>query len=197
MTILLLGPSRPHLVKSLESFGDRVVTYNERITGVPEIVSGADFLISYGYRRIIKNEILSRFPRRAVNLHVSLLPWNRGVDPNLWSFLEDTPKGVTIHYLDAGVDTGEIIAQRAVEYTMDDTLRTTYERLTATIEKLFTELWPSIRSGTTTPIPQVAGGTFHLRKDKKRYEHLLRLGWDTPVRELIGRALGAEESLYG
>ena len=69
-----------------------------------------DFLISYGYKFILKNDILSLFKKAAINLHISYLPYNRGSDPNFWSFMENSPKGVSIHYMDAGLDTGDIIA---------------------------------------------------------------------------------------
>ena len=43
---------------------------------------------------------------------MSYLPWNRGADPNFWSILEDTPKGVTIHIMDESIDTGDILYQK-------------------------------------------------------------------------------------
>lgn len=46
-----------------------------------------------------------------MNLHISYLPWNKGADPNFWSCIDGTPAGVTLHHIDAGVDTGDIIAQ--------------------------------------------------------------------------------------
>lgn len=195
MKILLLGPPRPELVRFLESNGDEVCEYNERITANSTVLSGVDFIVSYGYRYIIKDDVLSRFPRRAVNLHISYLPWNRGADPNLWSFLEDTPKGVTIHFMDPGIDTGDLIAQREIQWQDDDTLRTTYERLTSTIENLFMEVWPEVRSGKVEPIRQPSGGTSHRMKDKIPFERLLHKGWDTPVCDLIGKANTCEESV--
>jgi methionyl-tRNA formyltransferase len=149
----------------------------------------ADFIISYGYRHIIKNDILERFPNKAINLHISYLPYNRGADPNLWSFLEDTPKGVTIHLLDKGLDTGDILAQETVPDFPDDTLRTMYDRLSRTIEDLFNRSWPDIRAGVMKATPQPSGGSSHRLKDRKRVEHLLTKGWDTPVVELVGRGI--------
>jgi len=74
-----------------------------------------DWIVSHGYRHIVPPEVVARFRDRMVNLHISLLPWNRGADPNLWSFVEGTPSGVTVHYMDEGVDTGDVIAQRELE----------------------------------------------------------------------------------
>lgn len=192
MKILLLGPERVWLKGFLEGFGDQVIQYQDKLDENSSILNDVDFIISYGYRYIIKPDIVQKFKNRAINLHISYLPWNKGADPNLWSFLEDSPKGVTIHYIDSGLDTGDIIVQTEVPYQENDTLRTTYERLTQTIEQLFTEYWPLIREGKVKGIPQPKGGSYHKLKDKEKYLYLLTDGWDTPVRNLIGKAKNNE-----
>ena len=188
MNILLLGPYRKDLIDFLSSFGDKVTTTEIPLTGDSECLFNSDFIISYGYSHILKKNILDRFPNKAINFHISLLPWNRGADPNLWSFLEDTTKGVTIHYLDYGIDTGDILAQQEVDYMPEDTLRTSYERLSKTIEELFRKVWPNIRSGKQKPIPQPDGGSYHRLSDRATFEYLFTKGWDTPVADLIGKA---------
>jgi methionyl-tRNA formyltransferase len=189
MNVLLLGPERRTIMSYITTLGDRVKSTDEKITPDDEIVRWAEFLISYGYRHIIRPDVLDLFPHRAINLHISYLPWNRGADPNLWSFLDDTPKGVTIHYLDEGLDTGDILARQEVMHHHNDTLRTTYDKLTEIIELLFMQVWPDIQSGRQKSFPQEPGGTMHKLKDRKKIEHLLQQGWDTPVAELIGKAL--------
>ena len=57
--------------------------------------------------------MLDQINYRAINLHISYLPWNRGADPNLWSAV-GMPKGVTIHYINDGFDTGDILFQKAI-----------------------------------------------------------------------------------
>jgi methionyl-tRNA formyltransferase len=181
LKILFLSPHK-HLISFLESFGDEVTQTIDGITELPD----TDFIISYGYRRKIDREITEAFKNRAINLHISYLPWNRGADPNLWSFLEDTPKGVTIHYLDGNIDTGDILAQELLEYDLDaDTLRTAYRRLTEQIEALFRREWPKIRLGEAKSLPQL---TFHRVRDKQKYEYLLKKGWDTKIKDIIGKA---------
>jgi len=187
--LLLLGPQRPNLVAYLASFGDDIAMTEDPLPNASDILSPMNFIISYGYRHILKTDIISRFSRRIVNLHISLLPWNRGADPNLWSFLEDTPKGVSIHYIDDGIDTGDIVAQREVHYQREDTLRTSYNRLSEGIMTLFQEIWPTLRAGMITAFPQPRGGSFHRLRDKAAYEHLLTKGWDTPVADIIGKAI--------
>lgn len=181
MKILFLSPHK-HLIDFFSSFGDEAIQTIDRIT---EEMPDVDFIVSYGYRLKIDKEITERFHRRAINLHVSYLPWNRGADPNLWSMLEDTPKGVTIHYLDGNIDTGDIIAQETLRFDLDtDTLRSTYRQLTEQIEALFKREWPKIRLGEVNSLPQL---TFHRAKDKDKFEYLLKRGWDTPIKEIIGK----------
>jgi len=194
MKILHLGPPHANILRFLENFGDSIVNIQEPLSDDSRLIQEANFIVSYGYRYIIKKDVLDVFPSRAINLHISYLPWNRGADPNLWSFLEDTPKGVTIHLIDEGIDTGAILAQREINFDPNDTLRTSYDRLSTSIEDLFIKTWPKIRNREITPQHQKGKGTFHRLKDKKQYEHLLTHGWDTPVKNLTCKALkGAME----
>jgi methionyl-tRNA formyltransferase len=184
MIVLLLGPDESPLRPWLEDQGEQVVTSADPDL-LPVIADHApNVLVSYGYRYILKPDILRRFPGRAFNLHISYLPWNRGADPNLWSFLDETPKGVTIHHLDAGVDTGDIVAQRLVVLSDDETLRSSYERLHGEIQELFREIWPVLRSGRAPRQAQAGTGTTHRSRDKQAVLVLLGAGWDTPVRSL-------------
>jgi len=181
MKILLLS-SHVHLIEFLQSYGDEVTQTIEPLTD--ELLEDKDFIISYGYRHIIGKPILDRFKDRAINLHISYLPWNRGADPNLWSFLDGTPKGVTIHFLDEGIDTGEIIAQRYLKYDFEDTLRTFYAKLSECIEDLFKKTWIYIREGKAKRYKQ---STYHNSRDKEKYKYLLMNGWDTKIKDIIGK----------
>ena len=173
----------------MQSHGDDVVRTEDAVEPGHDVLRDVDFIVSYGFRHIIPAAVLAPFGNSAVNLHISLLPWNRGADPNLWSFLESTPKGVTIHILDEGLDTGPVLVQREVAARDDDTLASSYERLTGAIEELFCEAWGDIRSCSIAPSPQTGAGSSHKAADKVPYEHLLIAGWDTPVTGLIGAAL--------
>jgi len=190
MKVLVLGPRSDAIVSILRSCRDQVVEWESPLTRDSPILDGVQYLVSYGYRHIIPASVLALLPNRAINLHISLLPWNRGSDPNLWSFLDDTPKGVTIHVLDAGLDTGPVLAQRPVDYDAKDTLATSYQRLRAATEDLFGKMWPRLRIGSVSPRPQVGTGTTHRLRDKEHYAHLLTDGWNTSVSGLISAARG-------
>lgn len=179
MRVLFLGPASPTLTFLRER--ENVVATEEPLD--VETAGRFDLFVSHGYRHIIREPVLSLIERRAVNLHISLLPWNRGADPNLWSWLEQTPKGVTIHYIDAGVDTGPIVAQREVALDGGGTLASTYAELQAAMTGLFVERWPEICAGDPGRA-QRGKGSYHAVADKARVEHLLTDGWSTPVRAL-------------
>jgi methionyl-tRNA formyltransferase len=166
----------------LMSNGDEITQTIEPLND--DLLKDIDFIISYGYAHKIPKDIVDRFKNKIINLHISYLPWNRGADPNLWSFLDNTPKGVTIHFIDEGLDTGDIIAQRYLKYDIDDTLRTFYDKLHECMVDLFKKAWPYIRKGKAKRYKQ---STYHCVKDKNDYMHLLHSEWDTPVKELIGK----------
>ena len=81
-------------------------------------VKNYDLIISFGYKKILNKKILGKLSRSPVNLHISYLPYNRGAHPNFWSFVDNTPKGVSIHEIDSGIDTGGIIARRKVNFNL-------------------------------------------------------------------------------
>lgn len=195
--VLFLGYPDCPLIEWLQDRGDHVAHTMERLDGRRARSFNADFLVSYRYRHILKADVLDQFPDRAVNLHASLLPWNRGADPNLWSFLDDTPKGVTLHYIDEGIDTGDIIAQREIVFDAPtETLASTYRRLDTAIQHLFRDHWDAIKSGRCPRRPQPPGGSVHRLKDRDAVNHLLYRGWDTPV-EALRRGGGSDRSPVG
>lgn len=189
MKILLLSPYRSELVKFLELHEDEVIVTEEKINSNSKIVNNIDFVISYGYRYILKEDLIRLFPNKIINIHISFLPWNRGADPNLWSCLDNTPKGVSIHCVDSGIDTGNILVQKEVYFDEDDTLKTSYDKLTKIAFELFKKHWADIKREKIAPKPQNHNGSFHRLKDSKKYDYLLDKGWDTPIKNLVGKAL--------
>ena len=98
-----------------------------------------DCIISFGYRKIISKNVIQNLDRPVINLHISYLPYNRGAYSNYWSFINDTPKGVTIHEVDEGIDTGKIIYRKRLYFKINKTITftSTYKVLINEIEKLF------------------------------------------------------------
>lgn len=148
-----------------------------------------NFVISYNYKFIIKQEIINYMKNNIINLHISLLPWNKGAHPNIWSFLEDTPKGITIHLIDKGIDTGPILIQKEIYIDENsETLKSSYEKLHREIQELFKINWSDIKNKKLKLTPQDLGGNFHYAEDFKKIEHIISdKGWDTSIREFKNR----------
>lgn len=114
-------------------------------------------------------------------MHISLLPWNRGASPNFWSFIEDTPKGVTVHQIDEGLDTGAIIAQRQMYFDENlETLASSYQKLQEAVQDLLKSNWDNILSGNYPVKRSHEEGSFHRVADLKKL-----IGGDPPYHAKI------------
>lgn len=168
---------------------EEVIVVNDKIDKKKIKEYLPDFIVSYSYSHLIKKEVIELMPQKIINLHISLLPWNRGADPNIWSFLENTPKGVTIHYVDEGLDTGDVIIQQEIVFDENkETLEWTYNKLQETMVSLFMDNWNKIKLWQIKPQKQIGSGSIHFRKDRIKFEHLIKeKGWQTPVKEIVGK----------
>ncbi len=190
MYILLLGPACTRIEEALLNAGHRVFRTEEPITVSLLAKHAFDFGISYRYRHIIRQPEIDYFTGKLINLHISYLPWNKGSDPNLWSWLDDTPKGVSIHMIDAGCDTGDILVQKTVAFNPHtETLQSSYHTLCQEIEMLFLDNMRAILTQTCQAQKQIGKGSYHYAQDKSPYLHLLRKkGWETAVTDLCKNA---------
>ena len=93
-------------------------------------------------------------------MHNSYLPFNKGKHPYFWTFIEDTKYGVTIHKVDSGIDTGEVISRKLIQYDWEDNAGTIYEKSLVKIVDLFRETYPLIKFNGLKSSPQEEGGTF-------------------------------------
>ena len=126
----------------------------------------AEIAISVLFRNVLQPSFLSLFPKGCINLHPAYLPYNRGVHPNVWSIVDKTPAGVTVHYIDEGLDTGDIIAQQEVLIEPTDTGSTLYSKLERAALELFQRTWPLIESGKAPRKKQdTSQGTSHRLRD--------------------------------
>ena len=132
-----------------------------------------DIGISVLFDYIFKKEIIDLFPGGIVNLHPAYLPYNRGQYPNVWSIIEETPSGVTLHYVDEGIDTGKIIARGKVVVEPIDTGMTLYKKLEQKSVELFKKTWPLIKTGNIQKIEQnLDNGTYHRTSDIKKIDEI-------------------------
>jgi formyltetrahydrofolate-dependent phosphoribosylglycinamide formyltransferase len=98
-----------------------------------------DIIVLAGFMRVLTEGFVKKYPGRIINIHPALLPAFPGAHAikDAWDAkVKET--GVTVHFVDAGVDTGPIILQRKVQFLPDDTL----EALEARIHSLEYEIYP-------------------------------------------------------
>jgi phosphoribosylglycinamide formyltransferase-1 len=109
--------------------------------------ASVELVILAGFMRIVKQTLLDAFPRKIINIHPSLLPKFPGLEAWKQALAAgETVTGCTVHYVEAGVDTGEILGQRTVPILPDDTP----ERLHVRIQKAEHMLLPAIVADIAT-----------------------------------------------
>jgi methionyl-tRNA formyltransferase len=113
--------------------------------------------------RIIKLPLLEVPTLGFINTHPSMLPFNRGKHYNFWTIVEEAPFGVSLHFLNAGVDTGDLVAQQSIEFDWCDNGGSLYSKAQRAMVELFCATYPKLREGHIERRPQdLARGSFHL-----------------------------------
>jgi methionyl-tRNA formyltransferase len=140
---LNLPITQPERIKTNEEFRAQITTVQ------PEAI------IVVGYGRLIPQWMLDLPPLGNINLHASLLPKYRGAAPIQWAIAKgESVTGVTTMRLDAGLDTGDILLQRGLAITPDDTSETLSSRLALIGSGLVVETLRGLQAGTIHPQPQ-------------------------------------------
>lgn len=124
---------------------------------------GADLVVLAGYMQLLSAPFVDRFRNRVVNIHPALLPAFPGLDAIGQALAAGvTTTGVTVHYVDEGVDTGPVIAQREVPVPPDRDR----DRLEAAVHAVEHELYPEAirmiareRAGAGDPARSASGGS--------------------------------------
>ena len=110
--------------------------------------AGVDTVVLAGFMRIVKPGLLAAFPNRVVNIHPALLPAFPGVHG--WTQALDygcKVAGVTVHFVDAGTDTGPILVQKAVPVMEDDTPESLHARIQTQEHAAYPEALRIVASG--------------------------------------------------
>jgi methionyl-tRNA formyltransferase len=121
-----------------------------------------DLVVLAWWPYMVKQPLLGLPRLGCLNFHPSLLPHNRGKHYNFWALVEQAPFGVTLHFADEGVDTGDIAFQSALPVSWTDTGGTLYRRAQKEIIALFERSLPVLATGTIPRTPQdLRSGSFH------------------------------------
>ena len=103
--------------------------------------SGAELIVLAGYMRLVKAPLLEAFPRRIINIHPSLLPSFPGLEAWRQALTAGVKMtGCTVHFVDSGMDTGEIIGQSKVSILPGDTPETLHARIQEAEHELYPEI---------------------------------------------------------
>jgi methionyl-tRNA formyltransferase len=145
----------------------------------PELIAVAAF------GQILPKGILELPRFGCLNVHTSLLPKYRGAAPIQWAILNDeTETGITIMKMDADLDTGDILTQRATPIRPEDNAETLHDRLAQHGAELLVQTIPDYVAGKIQPRPQPAGQATHAPKIKKEDG---RIDWRLPARAIWNR----------
>ncbi len=143
-----------------------------------------DYIVGIHFPYIVPAEVLG-LTKGFMNLHPAYLPYNRGWHTPSWAILEDSPIGATFHFMDTGIDSGDILHQRRLTVAPSDTANSLYARVKRLEFEVLTEAWPLLASGAFRRRAQVDGeGTTHTRKELFT-EPVQRIELDAPT---TGRA---------
>ena len=186
MKVLILSPYPQEIIKILENNQDNYLIYNEKLKISFLKKNKIEFIISYGYKYLITKDIIDIFKGKIINLHISFLPFNRGYYPNLWSHLEGSPSGVTIHLINEQIDGGEILLQKKVEIDPEKhSFRSSYLILRKEIEILLKSNWKFLKLGEIPGKISINKGSYKNKKDGDEILQLFDEGWDTKITKAI------------
>ncbi|MGD0238482.1 MAG: formyltransferase [Syntrophorhabdales bacterium] len=120
-----------------------------------------DFIFSFYYRYMIPQEMLDTARVAALNLHGSLLPKFRGRCPVNWVLIEgEKESGVTLHVMEAKPDAGDIVAQKEVKITFEDTAHSLFLKLAGAAHPLMRDILPRLISGRFPRVAQIGTSSY-------------------------------------
>jgi methionyl-tRNA formyltransferase len=114
-----------------------------------------DVLVIWSYSMILPESVIAVPRRGCVNVHGGLLPGYRGPHVMQWAIINgESETGVTLQYVDAGIDTGPVIAEERFPILPDDDAPAVRDKLRVTGSRLILAWWPAIARGTAPRVPQ-------------------------------------------
>jgi len=144
-----------------------------------------DLMVVVAYGQILPQIILDLPRFGCLNVHTSLLPKYRGAAPIQWAIADGEPEtGVTIMKMDAGLDTGPILAIRRTPILPIDDSQTLHDRLAMLGAELLTEMIPDYIAEKILPQPQPATGSTYAAKIKKEDG---QIDWNSPAEKIWNR----------
>jgi len=147
-----------------------------------------DLIAVVAYGQILSREVLDLAPLGCINVHTSLLPAYRGAAPIQWAVAKgESHTGVTIMYMDEGMDTGDIILQSSTPIGENETAGELHDRLAVMGADLLVEAVRKIAAGTAERVAQDHTAASYAPKLSK---HDGEMDWNLSSRELHNQVRG-------
>lgn len=130
-------------------FKTRFPAENQRQTAARLLDAGVEMVCLAGFLRLVKQPLLDAFPKRILNIHPSLLPAFPGLESwkqALHAGVSET--GCTVHFVDAGMDTGPVIVQETVPVLPNDTAESLHARIQVVEHRLYPEAIRRVAAGS-------------------------------------------------
>ena len=178
--------SKNKITNFITSKGDKVfITCDKNLNKIIK-EKEIKFIVSDRYRFKIKKNIILKFKKNIINLHHSYLPFSRGWQPIFWTVYDTKPLGVSIHYVNSEIDSGDIIAQKKINYKNNNSLNELYIKVRTELTKLFKKNWISIKKNKNkSKKNKIFKGTIHFRKEDLIVKKITKKkGWKTLVSDV-------------
>jgi methionyl-tRNA formyltransferase len=180
----------PPPIKAGLTDSDVPVLQPERIKSAVEEIRAlnADVIVVMAYGQILPRTILE-IPRIAcLNLHASLLPRHRGAAPIQAAIVAgDRETGISVMYVDEGLDTGDVLLQKRIEIAPDETGGSLHDRLAEIAPAALTDALTQLQKGTAPRVPQDSSTATYAPKLEREHG---RIDWNEPA-ALIERKIRA------
>ena len=122
----------------------------------------ADLGLLAWWPHILKAPLLDATAHGFINTHPSLLPHNRGKHYSFWALVEQVPFGASLHFVNEGIDSGDVVAQTSIPYDWEDTGGTLHSKATHEMVELVKKSYPSMRGLNIERVAQnLRDGSFH------------------------------------
>ena len=121
-------------------FAQKFPDHSQKAVADQLLAAGVEMVCLAGFMRLVKAPLLDAFPRRILNIHPSILPAYPGLMAWKQAVVDGaTESGCTVHYVDAGMDTGPVILQAKVSVLPDDTAETLHARIQVEEHRIYPE----------------------------------------------------------
>ena len=178
-----------------------IEVYQPRRVREPECVEylrkyNADIIVVVAFGQILPKEILEMPKYGCVNVHASLLPKYRGAAPIQWAVIDgEKESGVTTMMMDVGLDTGDMLEQKAIPLDEKETGGSLFDKLSALGGSMILSTLKGLEDGTITRTPQGESGTSYAKMLTKEMGHI---DWtkDAASIERLVRGLNPWPSAY-